>query len=625
MTIAYQKALRSTTATLAFSLLANLIPAAAQAEEAASTLDDMIVTASRIPTPLAKVGSSVTVITEQDIENRQNVLVSDLLREVPSLAVNRTSTVGSTTQVRIRGAEGNHTLVLIDGVRMNNPAQEREFYFSNLLSDDVGHIEILRGAQSTLYGSEAIGGVISITSRQAAAPLELRALAEGGSFNTARGNLSLLGKQDKIDYALSASGYRTDGVPGADARDGNTKRDGFRNGTFGARLGVELAPDAKIRANLRYTDSRNQYDPLLPPDYILRSADGVEYDKSLQASLGLDVGLLDNRFINKLSASYSNNKSHNFEEGLLAYQSVSDQYRGDYQGIFEVAKGQTITAGTDVEKQRLTSTYFNRTDSTNYGVFGLYQADLTEALTVTAGLRHDHYNSFGNTTTYRFTAAYLLPDGATKLRATYGTGYQAPTLTELYSFFGNPNLKAEKSKSFDAGIDTSFLGGRLKTEATFFYNKTRDLITYAYDAGTDTFAPFNVNRARAYGVELAVQATPLKNLDLGATYTFTHSKDLDSGTELLRRPRHMASANVHYQFCEKFSGNFTAIYNGRMLDIGGVTLGGYMVANLGAAYKISPALELTARVENLFDARYQEVAGFGVPGAAGYVGIRAKY
>jgi vitamin B12 transporter len=612
-------ALLSTTAALAFT------PAVLHAETGILPLDTLIVTANRIVTPLSKTGSSVSVITSEDIDMRQNVLAADLLREVPGLAVNRTSVAGSVTQLRIRGGEGNHTLVLIDGVRMNNPAEEREYYFSNLFSDDVERIEILRGSQSTLYGSEAIGGVINIMSRQASAPFEARALIEGGSFNTARGNLSLLGKQDKFDYALSASGYRTDGVPGADARDGNTKRDGFRNGTFAARFGVELAPDVNLHLNTRYADSRNQYDPLLPPDYTLRSSDGVEYDKSLQTSFGLDIGLLDGRLKNKVSGSYSKNKSHNLEQGLLAYEADSTQYRADYQGIVELAPGQTITAGADTEKQKLLSTYFDKRDSTNYGVFGLYQADITQNLTLTAGLRHDHYNSFGNTTTFRFTGAWMLPDGATKLRASYGTGYQAPTLTDLYGFFGNPNLKPEKSRSFDAGIDSSFFAGRVQTQATFFYTKTRDLIAYAYDAISDTFAPFNVNLSRAYGVELAANTSPVKNLKLGATYTYTVTRDLETGDELLRRPRHMASANANYQISDKLSGNFTLIYNGKMQDIGAVTLKRYVVANLAASYKLTEALELTGRIENLFDARYQEVAGYGVPGMAGYAGIRARY
>lgn len=612
-------ALLSTTAALA------LAPALSQAETAILPLDTIIVTANRIDTPLSQVGSSVSVITAEDIEMRQNVLVSDLLREVPSLAVNRTSNVGSTTQVRIRGAEGNHTLVLIDGVRMNNPGQEREYYFSSLLSDDIERIEVLRGSQSTLYGSEAIGGVINIMSRRATNPFEARGMIEGGSFNTLRGNLSLLGKENKFDYALSASGYRTDGVPGVDARDGGTKRDGFRNGTLGARFGVELAPDVNLRLNTRYADSRNQYDPLLPPDYALRSADGVEYDKSLQTSLGLDVGLLDGRFVNKVNGSYSRNKTHNFEVGSLAYEADSEQYRADYQGIVEIAPGHTVTAGADAEKQKLLSTYFDKRDTTNYGVFGLYKVDITKALTLTAGLRHDHYNSFGNTDTFRFTGAYMLADGVTKLRATYGTGYQAPTLTELYSYFGNPDLKAEKSRSFDAGIDTSFFGGKLQTQATFFYNKTRNLIAYTYNAAADTFAPYNVNLSRAYGVELAAQTNPVKALQLGATYTYTASRDFSTDDQLLRRPRHMASANANYQFSEKLSGNFTVIYNGPMRDIGSVTLDGYMVANLAASYKLTPYLDLTGRVENLFDARYQEVAGYGVPGMAGYVGIRARY
>lgn len=609
----------------ALTSLSLLSPSLALAETAVPSKDEIIVTANRIETPLAKVGSSVSVITEKEIEDRQNTYVSDILREVPGMAVNRTAAFGSVAQVRIRGAEGNHTLVLIDGVRMNNPAQENEFYFSHLLSDDIGRIEILRGSQSTLYGSEAIGGVINIISRRATEPLEVRALLEGGSFNTARGNLSLLGKSDRLDYALSASGFTTAGVSSADAQDGNTERDGYRNATLSGRFGYDVTEEARVTGAIRYTDSRTEYDPTLPPTYTLQDSNGVDFSKALQANLGVTFAALEGRFRNRINGAYSKNTSDSYTNDLIDYESDSHQYRAEYQGIFELLKGHTVTAGADVEKQKLTSSYFSDKTRTNHGFFGLYEARPTADLTLTAGVRDDHYESFGDKATYRFTGAYMIPALNTKLRASYGTGFQSPTLTELYSNFGNPNLRPETSKSWDAGLDSSFLADRIQTQISYFQTVSRNLIAFAFDVPTGLFAPFNVNRAHAHGVEFAFNARVTDQLDLGASYTYTIAKDQDTDLPLLRRPKNLASANAHYRFDNRLSTNLNVIYNGASKDLGQIDLKRYWLVNLAAAYQITEQLELTGRVENLLDEKYQQSKGFGTPGIAGYVGLRAKY
>lgn len=609
----------------ALTSLSLLSPSLVLAETAIPTKDDIIVTANRIETPLAKVGSSVSVITEKEIEDRLNTYVSDILREAPGMAVNRTSGFGSVAQVRIRGGEGNHTLVLIDGVRMNNPAQENEFYFSHLLSDDVGRIEILRGSQSTLYGSEAIGGVINIISRKATEPLELRALAEGGSFNTARGNLSLLGKSDRLDYALSASGYSTAGISSADAQDGNSERDGYRNATLTGRFGYDLTQESRVTGAIRYTDSRTEYDPTLPPDYLLQDSNGVDFSKALQANLGVEFSALAGRFKNRINGAYSKNTSDSYTNGVIDYESDSHQYRAEYQGIFELLKGHTVTAGADVEAQKLTSSYFSDKTRTNYGFFGLYAGELATDLTLTAGVRDDHYESFGDKATYRFTGAYMIPAINSKLRASYGTGFQAPTLTELYSNFGNPDLHPETSKSWDIGFDSAFLSNRVRTQISYFRTDSRNLIAFAIDVPTGLFAPFNVNRARAHGVELAFNAQLTGQLELSASYTHTIARDLDTDLPLLRRPENLASANVHYRFGDRLSTNLNVIYNGASKDVGQVALDHYWLVNAAAAYQITEQLELTGRVENLFDEKYQQAKGFGTPGIAVYIGLRAKY
>jgi vitamin B12 transporter len=638
-----------------FAPLISLFPcflAAAEgpAEQETQILADTVITASRVATPPEQVGSSITVITGEQLQNQQTRLVSDVLQQVPGVSVSRLGPPGNLTQVRIRGAEANQTLVLIDGIEVNDPALGSEFNFAHLLAADIERIEVLRGPQSALWGSDALGGVVNIITRRGRGPLTAQASVDGGSFGTwqLQGNAS--GGDERYHYSLSAAHYATDGVSVAP---GGSEDDGYRNNTFFFKGGANPLENLSIDAVGRYVSGTSEFDPQdfsFPPTPTFGQIIDGDNEQSTDQFYGRLQGqysLSGGRWQHRLGAALTDTDNDFFEDGARTSGNQGQKIKYDYQTDFTfetAAASHTLVFAAEREKEAFKQRGATPDDPsnqnqaiTNKGYVAEYRLGLWDQLFLSGAVRHDDNDRFQDETTFRVTGAYVHPHSATRLHASYGTGVKNPTFTELFGFFpgsfiGNPGLKPEQSRGWDIGIEQPLLGGDLSVDLTYFHADLEDEIVTVFDA--DTFLSSVANESgesRRRGVELAVQAEWWDGLSLRGAYTYTDSEDPD-GLQEIRRPRHSASLDVNYRFLgERANINLGVVYQGERKDAdfttvpsGRVNLDDYTLVNLRGDYRINRHWRIFGRVENLLDEDYQEVFGYDTSGVGVYVGLAAS-
>ena len=602
-------------------------------------LDTVSVTANTTPTDLSKVGSAVTVISGEELQRQQIRFVPDALRQVPGLAVSRSGPVGKQTQVRMRGSEANQTLVIIDGVVVNDPAAGSEYDLTNLLTDDVDRIEVLRGPQSALYGSDAVGGVINIVTKKGSGKPRFSTRIEGGSRQTINGASSVSYGDERFNFVIGANGFSTDGFSSADRRYGNFENDGYRNAGGYTKFGFSPSEYLEFNVMGRYTKFFNKTDGY---------AGGVgAYDDNSDTKGEQVFGraeaklkLLDGRWNHTFAATRSDqNNEYRLDRlpqsdsrGTVSRYEYKTDLRFDTPSFLDATHIVTFAAQHKDERYRTNSAWSNLDQSmASTGLVGQYQGTFRN-LTLTASVRHDNNDIFKDSTTYRFTGAYRIDETGTKLRASYGTGVKNPTMMELYGYTntyrGNPNLTPEKARGWDVGVDQELWGQRVVLNATYFNQRITDLITGA------GYTSVNMPGTSAIqGAELGLTVRPIDGLTIAGSYTYSDGKDA-TGIELVRRPRNIASLNVNYAFLEgKANVNLGVIYNGKQTDWAYdvfynreiVTLGAYTLVNLGGSYRINENAELYVKVDNLFDKRYQEVYTYGVAGRTATLGARITF
>lgn len=615
-----------------------------QADDDGQTSDEeIIITATRLETPSREVASSSTVITTQDIQERQYQTVGDALRGVPALDVVRSGGKGQPTSVFIRGAKSEHTLVLIDGIEVNDPiTPARTFDFANLTTDEVERIEIIRGPQSTLYGSDAIGGVINIITRRGEGPPRITLQAEGGSFHTYRERVGLSGGNDFANLSLSISRTDTDGISAANERDGNSERDGYDNTSVSTRFGLTPSEDFSIDFFFRYLDSAADIDNFGGPFgddpnnvletrrmFLRAESNLTTLDDLWEQTIGLSVSSHDRRNDNDPDPDHPLDLLRSsFEGRLIGF---------DWQHSFYLHESNILTFGFEAEEEEGKSEYYSESmfgpysstfpekTASTLGYYAQDQIKLRDRLFTTVGVRLDEHSRFGTETTYRIAPAYVIEETGTKLKATYGTGFKAPTLFQLFSDYGNSALDPETSEGWDAGVEQQLLGEKLTMGVTYFHNEFDDLIDF--DFVTSTYK--NIAQAESQGVEAFAAARANEHLTVAASYTYTDAQDETTGEDLLRRARHKFSMDVNYRFQDKGTIRCEVVYVGEREDVdtstfpaARVELDEYTLVNLAGSYEITENLEVFGRVENLTDEDYEEVKGFGTPGVAGYVGLK---
>jgi vitamin B12 transporter len=605
-----------------------------QAQE--TVVAPVVVTATLIPTPLDQVGSSITLITADQIEARQWRTLPDALIETPGLSLVQTGGPGGLTSVFIRGANANHTEVIIDGMDVDDPSQNGAFDFGQALAGGVARIEVLRGPQSSLYGADALGGVINIITPAGEGPPRITASLEAGSFETFNQTLGVAGSQGGFHYALDLAHFRSGDTPvtppGLLAPGESAIGDRYDNLTGTARLGYDVTRDLTVGLALRWVDadyrSTGENFDVFPavPD----SAQTSQWEHQFLARGEARLNLMGGRFENVLSAAYAS--FHTLiqapDDGFGLPPAVldnADRLTFDWLGTIALSRGNTLVLGVDDTTDRLIDTAIE----TRIGGFAEWQARPTRDLTLAASVRYDANDRFGDKATWRFAPAYTVEATGTVLKASVGTGFKAPTLSELFVsfppfFFANPDLKAETSTGYDIGFEQPLAGGKARFGATWFHNAIRNLI----DTNSAGVSWANIGRATTYGVESFAAVTPIAGLDLRADYTWLIARDEATGQELLRRPRNKASLAATWRAAPRLRLTASLLYVGAWVDgnrdfsIPRLMASPYATVNLAGDYDLGHGLTLFARINNLLDRRYEEPVGFDKPGFGAYGGVR---
>ncbi len=608
-------------------------------EEADDAPDTIVVTATRIPTPELEVASSVSVVTAQDIAQRQIQSLPEALEQVPGLNVVQTGGLGGQTSVFMRGTNSNHTKVFVDGIDVSDPSSPSgTFDFGQFPAQDIQKVEVLRGPQSGLYGSDAIGGVINVITKSGSGPAQFNAGAEAGSFDTFNQYAGLSGSLDRFHYAANVEHLHSGETPVTplDLLVPGERRidDYYDNITGSTKLGFDVADNFDVGLVARYTDSRlrltGENEDNYPddfPDSAQSANDTRQYYTRATAHL-ISAG---GAFEQTLGLAYSDIKS--FETSPEAPESdfFGARIKADWQGIARIADDEKVVFGAEHQRDEMTVPLSAAT--TIDSGYAELQSSIGDALFNTLSVRYDDNDRFGGKATYRIAPAYVIEETGTKLKASVGTGFKAPTLSQMFQnfpdfdFFANPNLEPESSLGLDVGFEQPLAGGAARFGITYFRNNIKNLI----DDNAEFTSLVNVGRAVTDGVESFASYRPIKELEFRLDYTYTQATDEVLQEELLRRPKHKASLNTEWHATSRLSLNAAVLSVSSWIDgnrdfsIPRLTAPGYTIVNLAAGYELTPHWSLTARVDNLFNRHYEDPVGFLQPSVGAYAGFRAKF
>ena len=601
----------------------------------------IVVTAGVVPVELRKVGASFTVIDGETIERRNFAYFADVLRTVPGVAVSRSGSFGAPVQVRLRGAEGNHTLVLIDGIEVSSIGVG-EFDFSSLLAANIDRVEVLRGPQSGLYGSNALGGVINVITKGGDGPL-FDAAAEAGSYASlmSRGALTLGDRETFLSASAivrSTDGFST-AVIGSEA-------DGDRNITTYLRGGAAFGPAMRLDASLRFVDKNTEadgFDFSGGPNQGL-AIDDDSFQDTQELSAGLALSILPAANVSaRLTGAYNDYELVTGNAEVASFGNRGDRVKlGGYVAFSlatSAAARHTLTPFIDYERESYRNTFPSdpsQIAEQNRDILGVgaeYRLDLGDRVFLKAALRHDDNSRFADATTYGLTGSFLLNTSGTRLHASYGKGVSNPTFFEQFGFtpgqfVGNPDLVPEHARGFDIGLEHRW-DERVLVDLTYFSSTLKDEIIDAFPSVAN-----QTGESEREGVEFTARAE-LGSWHLGGTYTFLDASDPD-GTREVRRPRHHASFNAGLDFGpEKRSNlNLSVLYDGERLDTDfrdfftngfqseKSALDDYFLVRLAGSFRLSERFTLFGRVENLLDEDYQEVISYGTAGLSAYGGVR---
>lgn len=587
--------------------------------------DDIVVVASGVAQDADDTGRAVTVFDRATIDQRQTVSVSELLATAPGVTVSRTGGIGSVTGVRIRGAESEQTLVLIDGVRVNDPSSPGgAFDFGNLLAGSVERVEVLRGPDSVAWGSQAIGGVVNVITEHPTDGLHVRANAEYGYADQALANAAVSAGNDTVQGAVTGSYLRSDGIS---QYAGGDERDGYRQAGGSGRLSVALSPDVGIDLRGYYAHSKLEIDGYPAPYYVF--ADDPEYGTTQEvygyAGVHAQLGPVANRVAFTIADINRDNYDPTVSQDVPSYFYRGRSERYTYQGDAQLLPMARLVVGAEQENVRFYdgSATYRANLTSGYGELVLTPV---EAVTLTGGVRYDDHNQYGGHTSLTGALA-VKPAAGTLLRASYSDGFKAPTLYQLYApYYGTTSLQPETAKSYEVGARQTLLDGGISFGATWFHRNTHNQI----DFDTSTYTYQNIARTRAEGVELELGLRPVQNFTVTGNYSFVNSENRSAGAnygkDLALRPHDTASIAVDYQAPFGLSLGATLLMVGDSYNNAANTtrLDGYAVASLRAEMRLNRQFSIYGRIDNVTDERYQVVSGYGTYGRAAYGGVRVR-
>ncbi len=582
--------------------------------------DDAVFTPNRAATSSRGNASSITVITEEQIQQTGQTSVLEVLRRTVGVDVVQSGGPGRITSVFMRGANSEHTKIMLDGISVNDPSHpSRSFDFSTLSLDNIERIEVLRGPQSMVYGSDALGGVINIITKRGEGPLTTTTSLMGGTYGTHNEAVNVSGGDDRFYYSLSGSYFDTDGFSAIQERFGGIEIDGFQSATLSGRVGWNLTENLNVDYVYRYIDSDADVDDFLADDLSEDNRRNQFFTRVQLQSLIMD-GLIEQKVGFNL-----NDTSLRDELGFTPlFEGQSRQV--DYQANLRLTEWNTFTAGFDYMQEEASSTDQSLTRQNLFGTYVQDQFSLWDRSFTTIGVRWDDHSSAGRADTYRLTQLFRVTETATSFHGTIGRGFRAPALFQKFGFGGNPDLRPEFSKGWDVGVTQQMFGSDATLDVTYFRNDFQNLIFFDFP----TFMNQNVGLARTSGVELTLEAWLLENTMLSATYTNTRTKDLATNLDLLRRPRDKATFGVQQYFWDRLANvNVYVLYVGPRIDFDDTftraKLDDYFLVNLSGSVQLTNRCEIFSRIDNLFGENYEEVFGFNTAGFSIFSGMRLTF
>lgn len=620
--------------------------------EDAFELEDIVVTAGLQPISITDVASSITVISREEIEQKQVLYLSELLRDVPGFAVSQAGGAGSQTQVRVRGAEANHLLVLIDGVRANDPSANDEFQYQFALTSNIERIEIIRGPQSATWGSDAVAGVINIIRKKTVDSHFLSGNVEAGSFDTFSGGMEGGYYGDALDISAAVSFLDTGGTN--ISRNGGEK-DGAENITGNVSLQYDASDAIRLGLSANLLDASSEYDDI---DYFVTGLP-VDADRLTETQQSFLSGTLNyeppqSHWSANLSVNWMDSDNDNFSDGNWTSATAAETLEFRIRGGVSLGDKLNHRVGFALEREEVdfsqrgqASLYGDPNQDQSYQANGYaleYVGKPMAGFTWTASARLDDYSDFDDARTWQLAASYQI-SAAHRLRGSVGTGSKTPTFTERYGFFedlflGNPDLKPESSRGWEIGLESNWSDNRHQLQLAYFDQNLQDEIDgFVFDPDTFLFTARNKDTdSKRRGIETIFDTRLGKALTLAASYTYTDATEKDGAgqsVEEVRRPKHMGGITANYRFAdERGNLNLNLQYNGSQQDIffspqtytsEFIKLDAYTLLNLAASWKLTQSLELTGRVSNLLDEDYEEVLGFARPGRGVYAGLRGRF
>jgi vitamin B12 transporter len=624
----------------------------------------MVVSAARTAMDLRKVASSVTVIDREFLAQRQSVYIVDVLRDVPGLSVNRSGSAGGLTEVRSRGGEANQLLVLIDGIRANDPAAGDRFSWESLTTYDVERIEVVRGPQSAVWGSDANTGVINIITRKGESGLAGSGFIEAGSYDSVNGGLRIGGGNELLSWGVNGSYLEQDGFNNAQQ---GSEDDPLENKTVGGNIGIRPSENSRIDLVARYTDADAKADwqdcvpspgndpcPTVVSDSVPDSISTTQFFGGLTG----EIGFIDNRWTHQLMLGLTDSENDSVYQFRIDPTTVAEgQFASEgsllevrYQTNWDFARGGAV-AGTDLitfavdrQEREYKNSFGIDAETEQTGLVLEGRTLLLEALTLTGSIRYDDNSDYDDVTTWRVTSGYSFATG-TRLRGAVGTGQKAPTMTELYGFFpgftGNPDLKPESSKGWEVGADQGFFDDAYSVSLTYFDERLEDQIVTAYPPPSFSATVVNApDKTVRNGVELAMSGRFTEQFTGKLAYTYLDSDAvvLAGDTVIgrsreIRRPRNSLSLNLNYAFLQQRANvNLNASYTDSQEDnvfysdfsSARTELDSYTLVDLTGEYDVTQSFAVYGRIANLFDEKYEEVFSYNTPGRAAFVGARVS-
>jgi vitamin B12 transporter len=625
--------------TRAVTLLCSCLTAGIYAQTTNETADAVtktnriVVTATRIETPIEETGSSISVVDQTQLIQQQPKNTHAALKQTSGIQLIQSGGPGTASSTFIRGANANHTLVLVNGVRVNSNT-DGGFNLSQIPVDSIERIEVLKGTQSALYGADAIGGVVNIITKKGGnKPLSGSASTAIGEKGYSEEILTLSGGNEIVDFMSSLSYSELNGYDIADNKNNNgSENDPTRRLSLFNDLGFNFAEDGRADLTVLYNRNCTEIDNLgaWPNYWQVDDPDRDTESEQWLTSLNVSKPVTE-RYTQNLRFSYNKEETIGRDNGAQDYLFETKNYGVSEQSDFQILENDTLSAGYEFRRfEAENSGSYEAQSIDQNSVFLSNHLELYERLFVTLGTRFDHYSEFDSQATWNAAASFLALEN-TRLHGNIGTGYKVPTMNDLYWpadawSAGNPDLSPEKSKSFDVGVEQTLLDGKLIADATYFRSKITDMIVWAETAPW-FWQPSNVNEAEIQGVELSLTAKPVEDFSTTAWYTLTDAQDANTGKELARRARHTAGLTANWEYSSKGSVFAGCTYTGNRYDDADNTreMDGFVTVDVGTRYKLTDMFSVFASVNNLFDKQYETAAGYGTIGRLASAGLKAEF